>query len=168
MPTGRESPFSENEIIVSKTDLKGRITYANHVFQRVSRFSLTELIGQPHSIIRHPDMPRCVFKLLWDTIEAKGEIFAYVLNMASNGDHYWVFAHVTPSFDAAGNVVGYHSNRRKPKPEQIARIEPLYRALLAEERRPANRKEGMRQGADHLDAVLARQGVSYDQFVFSV
>ena len=67
-PTGRESPFDESEIIVTKTDLKGRITYANDVFLRVSRFTSAEVVGQPHSIIRHPDMPRCIFKLLWDTL----------------------------------------------------------------------------------------------------
>ena len=142
-PTGRESPFRDDEIIVSKTDLKGRITYANNVFLRVSHYTAAELIGQPHSIIRHPDMPRCVFKLLWDTLEAKGEIFAYVLNLAKNGDHYWVFAHVTPSFNEAGGVVGYHSNRRKADPAQIAKIAPLYRSLLDEERRAADRKLGM-------------------------
>jgi len=107
-PSNRESPFDENEIIVSKTDTKGRITYANDVFSRVSQFTVAELLGVPHSIIRHPDMPRCVFKLLWDAIQAKQEIFAYVLNMAKSGDHYWVFAHVTPSFGADGAITGYH------------------------------------------------------------
>ena len=75
-PSGRESPFGEDEIIVSKTDLKGRITYANDVFLRVSAYSLNEVVGAPHSIIRHPEMPRCVFKLFWDTIAAGKEIFA--------------------------------------------------------------------------------------------
>jgi len=81
-PTGMERRFEEDEIIVSKTDLKGRITYANQVFLRVAGYSEKEVLGQPHNLIRHPDMPRCVFKLLWDTLEAKREIFAYVLNMA--------------------------------------------------------------------------------------
>jgi PAS domain S-box-containing protein len=167
-PSGRESPFHEHELIVSKTDLKGRITYANDVFLRVSGYRLKELLGQPHSIIRHPDMPRCIFKLLWDTIQAKGEIFAYVLNMASNGDFYWVFAHVTPSFDEADNVIGYHSNRRKPSAEQIARIAPIYSALLDEERRPANKKDGLQSSAERFYAMLHDRGVPYDQFVFSV
>jgi PAS domain S-box-containing protein len=167
-PTGRESPFGDEEIIVSKTDLKGRITYANDVFLRVSGYSAEETLGAPHSIIRHPQMPRCVFKLLWETIEAKGEIFAYVLNMAKNGDHYWVFAHVTPSFDAAGSVVGYHSNRRKPDAAQIARIEPVYRALLDEERRAEDRKQGMHLAHETLAAMLKEKGVSYDQFVFAI
>ncbi|MGB5950353.1 MAG: PAS domain-containing protein [Parvibaculum sp.] len=167
-PTGRESPFREDEMIVSKTDLKGRITYANEVFERVSGYSMKELIGQPHSIVRHPDMPRCVFKLLWDTIEAKGEIFAYVLNMAKNGDHYWVLACVTPTLDAQGNIIGYHSNRRKPSREKLEKIIPLYRALLAEENRAANRKEGMHSSFQQLTSDLQKRGVAYDEFVLTL
>lgn len=167
-PSGRESPFTDDEIIVSKTDLKGRITYANDVFLRVSRYKAAEILGQPHSIIRHPDMPRCVFKLLWDTIQAKGEIFAYVLNMASNGDHYWVFAHVTPSFNERGEMVGYHSNRRKPDQAQIATIAPLYSSLLQEERSAADRKHGMKISHEQLFAMLRSKGLAYDEFVFSL
>jgi PAS domain S-box-containing protein len=166
-PTGRESPFGADEIIVSKTDLRGRITYVNNVFLRVSRYSAKELLGQPHSIIRHPDMPRCVFKLLWEEIEAKREIFAYVLNMASTGDHYWVLAHVTPSFNAGGEVVGYHSNRRKPEAGQVAKIAPLYRALLEEETK-TERKEGMRRSYEMFLSTLRSQQVAYDEFVFSL
>ncbi|WP_046867066.1 PAS domain-containing protein [Microvirga massiliensis] len=167
-PTGRESPFSSDEIIVSKTDPKGRITYANDVFVRVSGYSVPELLGQPHSIIRHPDMPRCVFKLLWDTIQAGEEIFAYVLNMARNGDHYWVFAHVSATRDASGTIVGYHSNRRKPSDAQIAAITPIYRDLLREEHRPANRKDGMTNAGAMLASLLRQKGTSYDEFVFSL
>lgn len=167
-PTGKESPFAEEEIIVSKTDLKGRVTYANDVFLRVSGYSPRELVGQPHSIIRHPSMPRCVFKLLWDTIESKKEIFAYVLNMAKNGDHYWVFAHVTPSFDAGGNVIGFHSNRRKPDAAQVAKVKPLYDALLAEENRFEDRKQGMDRAFAKLTGMLRDKGIGYDQFVFSI
>jgi len=168
VPTGRESPFGLDEIIVTKTDLAGRITYANEVFLRVSRYGLPQVVGQPHSIIRHPDMPRCVFKLLWDALAAREEVFAYVLNLASNGDHYWVFAHITPSFDAAGNVVGYHSNRRKPDPGQVAKVQPLYQDLIGEERHPSSRKEGMLKAYDRLLARLASEGVSYDQFVLAL
>lgn len=167
-PTGRECPFGEEELIVSKTDLKGRITYANDVFLRLSKYSIQELIGAPHSLIRHPDMPRCVFKLLWDTIEAKQEIFAYVLNMARDGDHYWVFAHVTPTFDAQQNIIGYHSNRRKPEAGQVAKVKPLYEALLTEENRLPNRKDGMQRGFEMLVATLKDARLDYDEFVFSI
>jgi hypothetical protein len=113
-------------------------------------------------------MPRCVFKLLWDTIEAKQEIFAYVLNMAKSGDLYWVFAHVTPTRNAKGNIVGYHSNRRKPDPGQVAKVAPLYRSLLEIEQRAADRKQGMLQAFEHLVSDLRRQGISYDEFVFAI
>ncbi len=167
-PTGIECPYSEDELIVSKTDLKGRITYANSVFQRLAKFPLEELLGAPHSLIRHPDMPRCVFKLLWDTIEAKEEIFAYVLNMAKDGDHYWVFAHVTPTFDAKQNIIGYHSNRRKPDAAQIEKVKPLYAALLAEENRHDSRKDGMLRAYDMLLNLLRDKGQAYDEFIFSI
>lgn len=167
-PTGRESPFHAEELIVSKTDPKGRITYANEVFLRVAQFTEREVLGQPHSLVRHPDMPRCVFKLLWDTLEAKKEIFAYVLNMTKHGDHYWVFAHVTPTLDAQGAIVGYHSNRRCPYPEQIEKVKPLYGLLLAEEQKYDDRKIGMNAAFNLLVQLLQNQGVSYDEFVFSL
>ena len=167
-PTGVESLFGEEEIIVSKTDPKGRLTYVNDVFLRVSHYRLEDLLGQPHSVIRHPQMPRVVFKLLWDTIQAKKEIFAYVLNMASNGDHYWVFAHVTPSFDAAGNVIGFHSNRRKPDAAQIGAIKPLYDDLLAIENKTEDRKIGMENASETLFGLLKQKGKNYDEFVFSI
>lgn len=113
-PTGVERTFEPDQIIVTKTDLQGRITYANDVFLGVSAFEEHEVLGQPHNIIRHPDMPRCVFQLLWDTLRAGEELFAYVVNLAGDGAHYWVLAHVTPSVGPTGTVVGYHSNRRVP------------------------------------------------------
>ena len=166
-PTGIESPFGEEEIIVSKTNPKGHLTYVNDVFCRVGRYSVPELMGQPHSIIRHPDMPRSVFKLLWDTIQSKNELFAYVLNMAKNGDHYWVLAHVTPSFDASGNIIGYHSNRRKPDPAQIDKIKGIYDQLLAEERRTEDRKVGMENAYKKLMDMLSDMKVTYEEFIFS-
>ena len=129
-PTGREAFFGDDEIIVSKTDLQGRIQYVNRTFIKISGYSEEEVLGQPHSLIRHPDMPRCVFKLLWDTLETKQEIFAYVKNMCKNGDHYWVFAHVTPTFGKDGQVIGYHSNRRTPERSQVALFTEVYRELL--------------------------------------
>lgn len=166
VPTGRESFLDTEEIIVSKTDLKGRITYANDVFLRVAHMTEAEAIGAPHNVIRHPEMPRCVFQLLWDRIQGGSEIFAYVLNMAKNGDHYWVFAHVTPSRDGTGAIVGYHSNRRKPDPHQIAAIAPLYGKLHAIETADPDRKSGLaRAGAAFNDFL---QGRPYDEFIFSV
>lgn len=167
-PTGREISFAEDEIIVSKTDLKGRITYTNSVFLRVAGYTEDELIGAPHSIIRHPDMPRCVFHLLWETIRRGEEIFAYVVNLAKSGDAYWVFAHVTPSFDESGRLVGYHSNRRVPHADAVAKVRPMYAALLAEERRQSSAAAALQASTALLQRTLADAGIDYSQFVFGL
>jgi PAS domain S-box-containing protein len=165
--TGRERTFDPGEIIVSKTDPQGRITYANQVFCRIAEFTEAELIGKPHSIVRHPDMPRCVFKVLWDTIQAGSEIFAYVINRSKRGDHYWVFAHVTPSYDAAGRMVGYHSNRRVPDRSILKRIRPIYQALLSEEQKHHNPKDQWRASLPILLNYLKEQGKTYEELIFS-
>jgi PAS domain S-box-containing protein len=167
-PTNVEKTFHDDEIIVSKTDTRGRITYVNDVFVHISGYSEHEVLGQPHSIIRHPDMPRAVFKLLWDTIQAGSEIFAYVKNMSAEGHYYWVLAHVTPTFDSAGEIVGYHSNRRTAHREAIAKIEPVYKALLAEEQAHSSIPEAIAASYALLADTLAAQGVTYDQFVWSL
>ena len=166
--TGIERPIHDDEIVVSKTDVKGRITYCNDVFLRLAGYSERELIGQPHNIIRHPSMPRCIFKLLWDSIEAGKEIFAYVVNRANNGDHYWVFAHVTPDADESGATAGYHSCRRSAPRRAVAAVEELYARLLAEEARHTDRKAGLEAASAMLAKTLAEKGVSYDEFVLGL
>ena len=167
-PTGQETSFGEDEIIVSKTDTHGVITYANDVFQRVSGYTEAELMGQPHNLIRHPDMPACVFKLLWDTLRDRKEIFAYVLNLSKSGSGYWVFAHVTPSFDATGRVIGYHSNRRVPYPDALPKVKGLYAKLLATEKEYSNKVEGMAASTKVLVDLLTGAGIDYSEFVFSL
>ncbi len=97
IPKDIEKVVPSDRFLVSKTDTKGIITYANPIFIEVSGYTEDELIGANHNIVRHPDMPRTVFKLLWDMIQNGEEIFAYVKNMAKDGSYYWVFAHVTSS-----------------------------------------------------------------------
>ncbi|QOV89352.1 PAS domain-containing protein [Humisphaera borealis] len=166
--TGVETTFGADEIIVSKTDLKGRIEYANQVFLRVSGYTEAELLGQPHCILRHPRMPRIVFRLLWDTISTGQEVFAYVLNRCKNGDHYWVFAHVTPSFDESRRIVGYHSNRRLPDRRKLAQIEPIYDKLLQIESIEENPRAQMERSRPVLEKLLKSKAMSYPQFIFSL
>jgi PAS domain S-box-containing protein len=168
VPNGVERYFGDDEIIVSKTDLQGKITYANDVFIRVSGYEEAELIGAPHSLIRHPEMPRAVFKLLWDTLAGGHEIFAYVNNMARTGDNYWVLAHVTPSFDRDGAIIGYHSNRRVPDPDKVAKVKPLYAALLAAERQHVDRRDGLVASVALLEGILAQAGLRYDEWVWTL
>lgn len=164
--TGNPRTFDDDELIVSKTDLKGRITYANDVFLRLAGMSEKQCLGEPHSLIRHPDMPRCVFKLLWDTLASGKEVFAYIVNRAVNGDHYWVYAHVTPSFDDAGEIIGYHSNRRAPDMVIVnEHIIPLYKTLCEEEKRHGNRKEGLAASFQKVLDTLSGLGLEYDEFI---
>jgi PAS domain S-box-containing protein len=164
--SGVEQFFDDDEIIVSKTDLKGKITYCNDVFLRIAGYSERDCLGQPHAMIRHPEMPRSVFALMWKTIEAGNEIFAYVKNRCKNGDHYWVLAHVTPSRDQAGKIIGYHSNRRVPDRRILeGTIMPLYDQLHREEQRHANRKQGMAASTEQIQAMLAERNMPYDEFV---
>lgn len=167
-PTGIERTFDVDEIIVSKTDLNGRITYANEVFVRIAGYGEAELEGAPHSIVRHPDMPRVVFKTLWDTIAAGREIFAYVINSTKVGDHYWVFAHVTPTFGPNGTIIGYHSNRRVPSAQALAKIRPLYRALLDEEAKHTRKADQLVASTALLHEVLRDEGCTYDALVWAL
>lgn len=168
-PTDREVFFPEDEIIVSKTDTKGRITYANQTFCDVAGYSEAELLGQPHSIIRHPDMPRAVFKLLWDTLFEGREIFAYVKNMTKSGDYYWVLAHATPSFDKNRNIVGFHSSRRVPKRSVVENvIVPLYASILKEERQHQNGQQALAASFDFVVNFLQSRNTSYDALIFSL
>ncbi|GAB7192421.1 PAS domain-containing protein [Kineococcus sp. NUM-3379] len=166
-PTGVERTFDAGELIVSKTDTKGVITYANDVFLRVSGYTADEVIGRPHNLVRHPGMPRAVFKLLWDTLGRGEEIFAYINNLAADGAHYWVLAHVTPSRSADGRVVGYHSSRRRPDAGAVAAVKPLYEQLLAEEGRSSGRAAVEASGA-LLDRLVRERAGGYDEFIWSV
>ena len=167
-PTGVERTFHPDDVIVSKTDTKGIITYANDVFLDLAGLTEAQAIGAPHSIIRHPDMPRAVFKLLWDTLFKGEEIFAYVLNMSSNGDHYWVFAHVTPTFTRDGGITGFHSNRRVPEKTALEAVKPLYAALRDIEDRAPDRASGLEASFSTIVKLLRDKGLSYDEFVFSL
>ena len=166
--SGRERTFGEDEIIVTKTDPKGRITYANDVFLRVASYTEAEVLGKAHNLVRHPDMPRCVFKYLWDTIASGEEVFAYVLNRAKNGDHYWVFAHVTPTFDQHNRIVAYHSNRRSPSRAAVSKVRPIYDLLLTEERKHSNPQDQWRASLPVFVNFLKSQKISYEEFVFTL
>ncbi|HNI99651.1 MAG TPA: PAS domain-containing protein, partial [Leptospiraceae bacterium] len=123
--TSNERKIIDGAIITSKTDTKGVITYANPEFLAVSGYSLEELIGKPHSIMRHPDMPEWTFEDLWSTVKNGNSWNGIVKNRCKNGDYYWVDANVSPLYEA-GHIIGYISVRTKPTPEQIQRAEKNY------------------------------------------
>jgi methyl-accepting chemotaxis protein len=116
--TNVEVPLDDDTMIVSKTDLKGRITYVNKDFLDISGFVESELIGEPHNIVRHPDMPPAAFQDLWETVKDNRPWKGLVKNRCKNGDFYWVEATVTP-LKEGGTVVGYMSVRRKPERSKV-------------------------------------------------
>jgi len=167
-PEGKELVMGKDDLIVTKTDTKGWITYCNQTCATYAEYGIEELIGTPHSIIRSKAMPRCVFKLLWDRIVDGHEVFAYVVNKSKNNNHYWVFAHITASRDEEGNITGYHSNRRKPHAEPLEAVKGIYKLLLAEEAKYKNRKEGLAASTALLNSVLESKGVDYDEFILTL
>ncbi|MDK9724460.1 MAG: PAS domain-containing protein [Sterolibacteriaceae bacterium MAG5] len=167
VPTQRERVMRENDFIVSKTDPKGIITYGNPIFIEFSGYTEEELLGSQHNIIRHPDMPRSAFKLVWDTIQGGNEVFAYVKNMSKDGGFYWVFTHITPDFGPGGQIVGYTSVRRCPKRSAIEKIEPVYRQMVAAEA-AAGARDAIAAGTQVLVDLLTKTEMSYEELIFSL
>lgn len=166
-PTSKELVMRENDFIVSKTDPKGRISYGNQIFIEFSGYTEKELLGAQHNIIRHPDMPRAVFKLLWDTVSQGKEIFAFVKNMAKDGAFYWVYANVTPDYDQDNNISGYFSVRRKPNPEAIKAVSSLYAQMLEVEKN-AGAKNAIEASSKLLIDFLDEKRLSYEELVIAL
>ena len=133
MSNGRETVLDKNAFLVSETDAKGIIKFANEDFCKIAGYSLEELVGKPHNIVRHTEMPKKAFKSLWDTIQ-RGEIWTgYVKNATKDGGYYWVFATVYP-FENFDGSKGYLSCRRKPTSQEIEKIQRVYDQWNKEER----------------------------------
>ena len=123
----------KNRPIISKTDLKGIITFVNTPFCKLAGYSKEELIGKPHNIIRHPDMPKSVFKELWDTIEKNQTWRGFVKNLRKDGKYYWVEAYIEPIFDDNGKKIGYISARKPVSNEDKERYTKIYSEMKKKE-----------------------------------
>lgn len=167
-PNGREVSLNDDEFIVTKTDTQSRIIYANRSFMRLSGYREKELLGQPQNIVRHPAMPRGVFRLLWNTIRDGREFFGYVNNLSKDGSNYWVLANITPDRDANNEIIGYFSCRRKPDPVALAKVKPLYAEMLAAEASKASVDEACRASLAVLDRYIKQEHEDYEAFVLSL
>jgi len=133
-----EQPTSNNneievksvDIVVSKADIEGNIEYANPIFYKLSGYNKRELTFAPHSILRHPDMPKIIFKFLWDELHRRKEVYAFVKNLTKDGSFYWVLAYVRPAYNPDGSLRNYVSTRKSMSPKAREVIEPLYSELL--------------------------------------
>jgi len=130
IPNDNELAVTPVDIVVSKADEDGDIIYANPIFYKLSGYSKKELTNAPHSILRHPDMPKVVFKYLWDELKKGNEVNAFVKNMTKDGSFYWVFAYVRPAVNPDGSLRNYVSTRKVMSPNARKVIEPLYKKLL--------------------------------------
>jgi PAS domain S-box-containing protein len=148
-PNDTEVEVKPVDIVVSKADEEGNIEYANPIFYKLSGYTKKELTFAPHSILRHPDMPKVVFKFLWDELKKGNEVQAFVKNMTKSGSFYWVLAYVRPTLNPDGTLRNYVSTRKKMSISARAVIEPLYRELLKLEE-----SEGVEASEIALDKYL--------------
>ena len=128
-----EEVFFDGRTLISETDTKGKITFVNRKFVEMSAYPREEAIGQPHSILRHPDMPRAAFAEMWKVIKS-GKIWeGYVKNLRKDGKFYWVIVHIVPKYDDNKNIIGYIASRKVPERDKIAQMEKLYKKMREEE-----------------------------------
>ena len=132
--TDVETRFPTGELIVSQTDRDGMITTCNEAFVIMSGFTKEELIGAPHAILRHPDMPRAAYQDLWSTVQQGKRWSGYVKNLRADGGYYWVYATVIPKV-RNGQILGHTSVRREPSRDKVAEMEKLYAEMVKAEGR---------------------------------
>lgn len=163
LPIDREIILDETKIIMSKTDKKGIIEYANQYFMSICGYDEWELMGEPHNVIRHPDMPQIVFKLLWDRLDDGKNIHALVKNLAKDGSFYWVITNFETQYNEQGEIIAYFSRRKKPPRYAIETITPIYKKLLELER-----EGGMNASGAFLVNFLTESALTYDEFILQV
>ncbi|MDO6674155.1 PAS domain-containing protein [Tenacibaculum sp. 1B UA] len=159
-----EVKWDKSKTIISKTDPVGTILYMNDTFEEASEYNKIELIGEPHNVIRHPDMPKVVFKVLWDNLKQGNNFHAIVKNLTRTGRYYWVITDFDVEKDDSGKITGY-TGRRKSLPENVVKkIEPLYKTLLEIEK-----VKGEKASELYFNSFLQEEvNASYDEFVVNL
>ncbi len=161
IPLDKEKVLDPKRYIVSKTDPKGIITYGNDYFVEISGYTEAELIGKPHNIIRHPDMPKVVFKLMWERIKKGENIVALVKNLAKDGSYYWVVTDFEAKMDPLTNEpISYTAFRKAAPKSAVEAIEPIYKKLVEIEQ-----TSGIEGSEAYLKGLLEEKGKTYDEFI---
>jgi len=160
LPIDEEIKLNPKKIIVSKTDRKGNILYVNDYFCEVTGYEPNEVIGVPHNIIRHPDMPRAVFYLMWKTIQSGGNITAVVKNLAKSGKYYWVTTDFENHRDLNGNIDSYIAFRRPAPRRVVEEMEELYAVMLDIEK-----EHGMKASLIYLQGFLDERHTNYNDYI---
>ena len=160
LPIDKEIHLNSKKIIVSKTDKDGKIQYTNEYFCEVTGYEEDEVLGVPHNILRHPDMPRAVFYLMWKTIQAGNNITAVVKNLAKSGEYYWVTTDFEIIRDSNDDIKSYIAYRRPASKMAVSGVEELYEKLLKIEK-----KSGMEQSLVYLQGFLDVRHVTYHELM---
>ncbi len=160
VPLDEAIALDSKRYIVSKTDDRGVIEYGNEYFVEISGYKESELIGSPHNILRHPDMPKAAFYLMWQSIQNGKNIMAVVKNLSKNGDHYWVTTDFEIQKNKEGKIRNYIAFRHPASKNVIKVIEPLYAKMFEIEE-----EHGMDASIDYLEAYLEEKKMSYNQFI---
>ncbi len=158
IPTDKEQEVRNIDVIISKGDANGDITYANPIFLKLAGYQLDELLEQPHSIIRHPDMPKIIFKALWDSLKAGNDVHTFVKNLSKDGSFYWVYAFVRVATNPDGSFRNYVSTRKTMSTKAREIIEPLYAKLIEAQNSVID------ESLVVLEEFLASQGASLETF----
>jgi len=162
-PQEREIKLDPSKTIMSKTNSQGVIEYANEYFMEISGYEEYELMGQPHNVIRHPDMPKVIFKVMWERLHEGGNIHALVKNMSKDGRYYWVLTDFDTKFDAEGNIISHYARRKAAPGNAVFQIEKLYKTLKAiEDNQSAETAEKYFMG------LLEEKGMTYDQYILEL
>ncbi|GAA4274421.1 PAS domain-containing protein [Aquimarina gracilis] len=159
-PINVEIVLDPKNTIMSKTDSKGIIEYANDYFMEICGYEEPELIGQPHNVIRHPDMPKVIFKWLWEHLQSKKNIHALVKNLAKDGRYYWVITDFDVKLNEEGDIVSFFARRKAPPRKTIEKIDSLYKKLLSIEE-----ASGVETAEKYLIGFLEEKGMKYDEFI---
>jgi len=162
-PIEKEIKLDPSLVIMSKTDPKGIIEYANDYFMEISGYEEYELMGKPHNIIRHPDMPKVVFKLMWERLHKGENFYALIKNLAKDGRYYWVLTNFETKYDAEGNIVSHYARRKAAPGNAIYQIEKLYKILLAIEK-----NQNPEIAEKYFYGLLEDSGKNYDEFIIDL
>lgn len=164
----RELGFDERKLnlsdfIVSKTDKKGIITYANPSFLKITGYKTKELLKKNHNIIRHPDMPRAIFAYMWSELKKGNHFYGYVKNLSKDGSFYWVFAYVVPDYNEKGDIIGYHSERRSPNLKALPDVINLYDRM-----KQIEVKKDIDAAIDYMNEVASTKANNYNNYVYKL
>jgi PAS domain S-box-containing protein len=162
IPINEEIPLSPYKTIMSKTDRKGIIEYANDYFMESSGYKEWELMGQPHNVIRHPDMPKVIFKLLWDRLNQAEPMYAFVKNLAKDGRYYWVIADFKTKINDNGLMTHYARRKGIPSNTKV-RVKKLYNTLLDIEK-----KVGLEASEAYFKGLIESSGMNYENFILDL